>query len=100
MKITLKIDGKDKTFTAPFISGRTLKETLEFQENLEKSAMASTILDDMVNFLVKLFGSQFTSDQYYDGIDYSKFYSTIGDCINEILGRTNKATEALQDPNA
>lgn len=99
MKVTLSIDGKEKIFVAPFISGRMLRKTIEIQKNNNMNDLDVDTLDLLINYVVDLFGKQFTIDEFYDGIPSNQLISTVMDCLNEVIGKTVKATEPLQDPN-
>ena len=96
MKVTIKIEGQNKTFTADFISGRMFRKTIEIQKKLGKSIDVD-VLDDLVNYVVELFNKQFTADEFYDGIDARKLIDTVVDCINGIMNDSGEAVGA--DPN-
>ncbi|MNJ00738.1 hypothetical protein D3C73_1601580 [compost metagenome] len=51
----------------------------------------------MVEYIVSLFGNQFTVDEFYDGIEVQKMLSTIIECVNDIVDRAGKAVGS--DPN-
>lgn len=100
MELTLIIDGKEKTFVAPFISGRMFRRTLEVQKKF-KGDIDETTLDSAVDYVVELYGKQFDRDTFYDGIESHKLLPTITGCIHEVVNSTNKAIgEGEQSPNA
>lgn len=100
MKLTLKIDGKDKTFTAPFISGRMFRKTVELEElEMEGKLKGLELLDAQVEYMAELYGNQFTAEEYYDGIPGDKVVSTILEHRNEIIRASNKALGIDTDPN-
>lgn len=98
IKITIKIDGKDKTFTQDFISGRMFRKTLSvrklFAENLDE-----TLLDELVGYVVDLYGKQFTIDEFYEGVDARKLLQTIVECSNQVTNRASQEIGASDDPN-
>jgi hypothetical protein len=100
MKITLRIEGADKTFTQDFVSGRMFRKTLEKQKLLQKD-IDETTLDSMVDYVVELYGGQFTRDQFYDGIRAQEMMPTITGAIDGVV---NGASEAIgadpSDPNS
>lgn len=76
--LTLVIDGKNKTFTTPYISGLVWRTWLELQEKAENLQNLSVKeLDDFVNLVVMAFDNQFTLDQFYKGIPFHKVMETI-----------------------
>lgn len=91
MKITLRIEGADKTFTQDFVSGRMFRKTLEKQKLLQ-NGVDETTLDSMVDYVVELYGGQFTRDQFYDGIRAQQMMASITDAIDEVV---NGASEAI-----
>jgi hypothetical protein len=99
MKITLRIEGENKTFTQDFIPGRVFRKTLEMQKKLG-GKIDETTLDAMVDYVTEVFGKQFSSDQFYDGIDARKIIPTIIGCVNEIVSGASEAVGAdPDDPN-
>lgn len=97
MEIVLLINDEEKTFVAPFISGRKFRKTIEMQKKF-RGDMDEKTLDSMVDFVVDIFGNQFSRDQFYDGIAANKLISTVTDCINEVVGSASLALGV--DPNA
>jgi hypothetical protein len=88
MEITLKSQGKESTFTAPFISTRMLRRTLEVQEKVAQG-MDLKGLDALVDYLVELFGRQFTRDDLYDGLPAHQLVSTATACIQQVVNELN-----------
>jgi hypothetical protein len=95
MKITLKIDNKDREFATPFISGRKLRNTFAMSKKVNTTKQDETMLDEMVNYIVDIFGNQFTLDQFYDGIEANKIIPTFTNLVEEIIGTMNNKTEQL-----
>lgn len=95
MKITLNIDKKDREFATPFISGRKLRNTFAMSKKIESLKQDETMLDEMVAYIVDIFGNQFTLDEFYDGIEANKIIPTFTNLVEEITGTMNKKTEQL-----
>jgi hypothetical protein len=96
MEIKLMIEGKEKTFTAPFISGRMVRKTLEMNEKYDLNNIKVETLDTLVDYVVDIYGSQFTRDDYYDGVPAHKLLSTIMETAKQINARVMSGEE---DPN-
>lgn len=92
MEITLKIDKKDKTYTAGFISARMVRRTIEVSNGINFENLKAEELDTLVDYIVELFGSQFTRDDVYDGLASKELLSTIMNCINEVVGGMTEST--------
>lgn len=91
MQITLKIDGKDKTFVNDFVSARLLRDALKLNENTAQQQHEGILsvtrqLDELAELVVKAFNNQFTLDQLWDGISIDKFQPELTRVFNEILG--------------
>lgn len=99
MKLTLMIAGEAKEFKAPFISGRMLRKTMEFQKKVATTDIAPELLDQLADYVVELYGKQFTQDEFYDGIEAQKMLTTIMSSLNEVVNGANESTEGLKDPN-
>lgn len=100
MQITLEINGQNKTFVAPFIKGRMVRRTIEISKSLNLKDLSAEELDRMVDYVVEVYGNQFTRDEFYDGIEAPKLLPTITDTLNTVIGKVANATEPLKDPNA
>jgi hypothetical protein len=76
--LTLLIDGQEKTFTIPFVSGMIWRKWIELQEKAEDiKFLKSTEIDGFVNLVVMAFNNQFTLEQFYEGIPFEKVMPTV-----------------------
>lgn len=92
MDITLKTNGKDKTYTAGFISARMVRTTIAVSQDINFDSITPEELDKLMDYIVDLFGSQFTRDELYDGLASKDLIPTITRCINEVVGAIGEAT--------
>ena len=92
MEIILKIDKKNKTFKADFISARMVRRTIEVSDGINFESLKAEELDKLVDYIVELFGNQFTRDDIYDGLSSKDLLSTITNCINEVVGGMTAST--------
>ncbi|HFR4148752.1 TPA: hypothetical protein ACHVJ6_002576 [Bacillus cereus] len=104
MKLTLRINRENKTFNLPeFIPARLIRQAPELAEIPNNPGPED--MDKMVQYVVKVYGEQFTMDQYWDGVDARKFLSTTSDVINAIVNETVDAaggtpgTGEAENPN-
>lgn len=97
MKINIRIEGNDKEFTPPFVSARMLKETIKMGKIADANNPDEDMIDTMANYIVKLFGNQFTVDQLYDGIASDKLIPFFLECVKEVLGNLNLKMNELQN---
>lgn len=84
MKLSLLIDGQEKTFNAPFISARMLRAAIALSEKLKTITVET--LDEMVHFAVDVFGKQFTFDEFYDGVHAPEMIDTLTEVIHAVTG--------------
>lgn len=96
MEIKLQIKGKEKTFATPFISGRMVRKTIEINEKFDLNNIKLETLDTLVDYVVDIYGNQFTRDDYYDGISAHKLLTTIMETAKQINARVMSGEE---DPN-
>lgn len=85
MKIKLRINGEDKTFTAPFISARKLKDSFALSKKVQGEFDENT-LDEVGNYLVNIYGNQFTLDQLYDGFPADQFLNKALEDMQKVMG--------------
>ncbi|MED4726990.1 hypothetical protein P9597_02345 [Aneurinibacillus migulanus] len=99
MEITLFIDGKKKKFGTGFISARMFRRAIALQKKMNGGIKSEEDLDEIVDYVVDMFGGKFTREQLYDGLEAEKFFSTIVDCISQVVRKINKVAGADADPN-
>ncbi len=99
MELVLRIAGKKKTFVAPFISGRMLRRTIEIAKKTDFDNINEETLDTLVDYVVEVYGKQFTRDEFYDGIPVKQLTPTIIACMNEITSGTEERVRVSEAPN-
>jgi hypothetical protein len=92
LEIVLKINGKDKTYTAGFISARMVRTTIAVSQEINFDNISPGELDKLMDYIVELFGGQFARDDLYDGLASRDLIPTITRCINEVVGAMGEAT--------
>lgn len=85
MQITLNIDNQERTFIAPFISTRKLRKAMALVKDLNGDFNEET-MDKLAEYLIEVYGNQFTLDQLYDGFPGNKFFKKAIDDITSITG--------------
>ena len=86
-----------KTYIAPAPKARMVRKAIELTEKTNFKDMKATEFDNLVGFVVNLYGNQFTIDDVYDGLDANKLLPIILDCINKVVGSVGAKLE--QFPN-
>ena len=96
MKITLRIDKNEKTYTNDFVKARIFRNALklnkEFKE--EGSGISVELFDTLVEFVVTAFGNQFTIDEFWDGVETQNLQSEVMRVFNEVLNLGGLAVES------
>jgi len=82
----MQINLGEKTYIAPAPKARAVRKAIEMTEKVNFNDMKASDLDNLVDYIVGLFGNQFTIDDIYDGLDADKLISTLMDCINGVVG--------------
>jgi hypothetical protein len=95
-------NGKEKTekkmYIAPSPKARIVRNALAMTEIIDTKNMKTADVDSLMNYIVDLFGRQFTIDDIYDGLDADKIQSTLLECVGGIVGTMGAKLE--QFPNA
>ncbi|KNF07005.1 hypothetical protein CLPU_34c00030 [Gottschalkia purinilytica] len=99
LEITLKIDGKDKGFKQDFVSVRMLRKMYDYNERVLNGEIKSSKegLDEAVNFIVELYGKQFTADQLYDGFPANKLLRKFQEDTSKIEGVSEEKLEKISE---
>ena len=92
MELILKKDKKEKTYTTGFISARMVRRTIEVSQGVDFDNISPEELDKLIDYIVELFGNQFTRDDVYDGLQSKDLIPTITKCINEVVGEMTEGT--------
>jgi hypothetical protein len=77
----------EKTFVAPSTKARMVRKAIEITEKVNFSDLKTADLDNLVGYVVELFGKEFTLDDVYDGLDAEQLIPTLLDCINSVVGK-------------
>jgi|SRR5690554_808394 len=77
MNLTLRVNGEEKIFSAPFVSARYFRKLMEFDETIDYTDLDTKTTDKLVGFVCEVYGNQFTVDEFYDGIPSHELISTI-----------------------
>lgn len=87
MKITVRIDGEDKTFTNDFVKARVFRNALMLNEEMKEAGndISVELFDKMVSFVVTVFDNRFTFDEFYDGIEAGKLQDEIMRIFNNVI---------------
>lgn len=86
MKITLMIGEAEKTFHAPFVKGRVLRNFIKLQKEKNINDMDTETIDSTIELIVDAYNNQFSIDDFYDGIDARQIIPVIRKFIGEISG--------------
>ena len=95
MNLTLRVNGEDRIFSAPFVSARHFRKLMEFDEVIDYTDLDVKSTDKLVGFVCEVFDNQFTIDEFYDGIPSHQLMSTILDVF--VYVRTGKEPSELAD---
>lgn len=104
-----KVDGEQqleyKTYPYPiFVKGGVVKEALTLGAELEKpeNGLSADLLDELADFVVELYGKQFTRDELIDGIQANDLIQTLMKPLREIvIGKQveNETENFIQEKN-
>ena len=99
MEITLQMAGKNKIYTTGFVSARMVRQTLAMAKSINFEDLSPEELDQLADYVVDLFGRQFTRDDLYDGLASQALLPTIEHCIQGVVGTLGKAKQDDDEKN-
>src|SRR5699024_8609212 len=72
----------------PFVKGSFVKRALELgtQMNKEGQEVDETIIDDLADFVVDLYGNKFTREELIDGTDATELMDLLIDTLMSVMG--------------
>lgn len=93
-----------RTYVAPFISGECYKELFPMVKKLQglnskavELDAAEKDLNELIDYICKLFGYQFTIDDFWKGISMEKMLSEVARITNEVMRKIYKLNESDSD---
>lgn len=88
MEITLRIDGKDKTFVQEFVPLKFHRKALELEKYARKPDFdEEKLFDKRLNLIVEVFDKQFTKDELENGLNAIKHQEVMYEIIGvNLLG--------------
>jgi hypothetical protein len=85
---------KETTYTAPTPTIRTVRIALEISKGLNPDGITLGELDTIINFVVDMFGKQFTADDILDGMPAEKLFSLF-DIVKAVMDGTHEHIDAI-----
>ena len=75
-KLTLLIDGEEKIFTIPFVSGMVWRRWIELRAKIDMKDLKPDEVDQLVELIIYAFGNRFTLEEFYNGVPHDKVMLT------------------------
>nr|WP_303874047.1 hypothetical protein [Tepidanaerobacter acetatoxydans] len=69
-----------------------VRRTIAVSQEINFDNILPEELDKLMDYIVELFGNQFSRDELYDGLASKDLIPTITKCINEVVGEVSSAT--------
>lgn len=85
----------DRTYVMQNVKARSLRNAIELTEEINFNNMKVDDLDRLINFIVDLFGNQFTIDDVYDNLDANELVPTLTQCLNSLTGTLNAKLDKM-----
>ena len=86
-----------KTYVSHPPKARMVRRAIGISQDVNFNKLTPEELDVLVQFVVDIFGKNFTIDEVYDGLDADKLIPTITECIQGVVGGT--AAKIEEFPN-
>jgi len=75
----------EKTYISPPAKGRMVRKAIEITEKTNFENLKTTDLDNLVGYVVELFGAQFTIDDVYDGLPATELLPMVMNCLKSVV---------------
>lgn len=98
MKIDIKIDDHEKTFTTLFIRGLVYRKFVELTENGTLKDLTNEAREKIIELIVEAFSNQFTADQFWNGIDAREIDVVILQFCSDLRTQTKREGKLNQLP--
>lgn len=98
MKIVLRVEGKEKTFTKDFVEGIVFRKALELNKKLANAKLEEVeTYDEYLDFLVFAFDNQFTTDEAWKGLSVTQIHTEPTRIFNEVISLGGLVTQPIAD---
>jgi hypothetical protein len=87
--LTLFLNGEEKKFTIPFVSGMVWRKWIELRAKSDINNLKPEEIDQIVELIVHAFGNRFTLEEFYEGIPWDKVMLT----FDELFLPSDEGTE-------
>lgn len=84
---------EEKIYVAPAPRARMVRNAIEIVEKTNFNNLTTEEFDNLVRYIVDLFGKQFTLDDIYDGLSAEELMPTIMKCLNTVTGNVGAKLE-------
>lgn len=81
--MNLELGGK--TFISKKVKTRILREAIAITENLDFNNLKIADLDQLVNFVCRIYGDQFDADFLYDNLDADLLAETLANAVQGVV---------------
>jgi len=99
LKIDIRIDDHEKTFTTTFVNGLVYRKFIELSEKGIFTELTLKSREKIVELIVEAFGKQFTADQFWKGIDAREIDIVILQFNNDLRTQTKREGKLNQLPD-
>lgn len=98
MKITLLIDGEEKTFSQPaYMPAIRFKQSVQWAKQLQEDFSNET-LEGVVDYISRdLYNSQFTSEEFWNGVDAGDVMQLLMDVVTSPARRAEEKLNVLKN---
>jgi hypothetical protein len=69
MNLVLFLEGEEKVFTAPFVSGLVYRKLMQMDETIDYSDISLNEFDKIAGFIAEVFNNQFTINEFLEGTE-------------------------------
>jgi len=104
MNLTLVIDGKEKKFGKPRVTGATYREFLDMNQRIDFGNPTGEELDEIVQLICDSYGNQFTIDEFHNGLEIDpdsedSYFFKIGEFLQRVQGIKANAQPVKESEN-
>ena len=85
----------ERTFTTGKIKSRLVVEAFEVRDEINSAEFSTAVIHKLADFTCKAYGSKFTRDELYDGLDNNLLVPTLQDTMEGVISGVTKRIETF-----
>jgi hypothetical protein len=92
----MQIKLNDKTYKLKKIKALMVRKSIEITESIDFNKITTKDLDTLIDFIVDLYGNEFTREDVYEGLEAKELLPTIKETMDSVVNGINAEVSKVE----